>query len=197
MKPVVFTSLTLAAVACAPSAPRPATPPTPAPAVVAAKPETTAAPSSRTRVVTQLRLSIDSLLDDPRFHNAFWGVLIVDPVSGDTLYARNAHRLFLPASNMKVVTSSVALTQLGADFRFRTAFVARGHVHDSTLVGDLVVIGRGDPTISDHMMHDAMIPLRAVADSLVAHGIRRITGNLVSGGDAFPDANVGFGWAWD
>ncbi len=187
----------VAAIACAPGTPRPATPPTPAPAVVAATPETAATASLRRTAAAQLRQSIDSLLDDPRFHNAFWGVLIVDPASGDTLYARNAHRLFLPASNMKVITSSVALTQLGADFRFRTAFVARGRVHDSTLVGDLVVIGRGDPTVSDHMMHDAMIPLRAAADSLAAHGIRRITGHIVSGGDAFPDADVGFGWDWD
>ena len=42
-----------------------------------------------------------------------------------------------------------------------------------------------------------MTPLRAVADSLAAHGIHRITGHIVSSGDAFPDANVGFGWGWD
>jgi len=147
--------------------------------------------------VALLQQSIDSLLDDPRFHNAFWGVLIVDPTRGDTLYARNAHKLFMPASNMKVITSSVALTQLGPDFRFLTAFGARGHIRGGTLVGDLVVTGRGDPTVSDHMMHDAMAPLRAVADSLAAHGIQRITGHLVSAGDAFPDADLGFGWAWD
>jgi serine-type D-Ala-D-Ala carboxypeptidase/endopeptidase (penicillin-binding protein 4) len=160
-------------------------------------PDTTRPPSVRATTVARLRQSIDSLLDDPRFHNAFWGVLIVDPARGDTLYARNAHKLFLPASNMKVITSSVALTQLGADFRFQTAFAIRGHVRDGVLVGDLLVTGRGDPTVSDHMMRDAMLPLRAVADSLVAHGIHRITGHILSAGDAFPDANLGFGWAWD
>ena len=94
----------LVVMACAPSSPRPATPPTPAPAAVAARPDTLAATSTRGSAVVQLKQSIDSLLDDPRFHNAFWGVLIVDPTTGDTLYARNAHRLFLPASNMKVIT---------------------------------------------------------------------------------------------
>ncbi len=202
MRPTQYRMLVAAAVAwplvvmaCAPSSPRPATPPAPAP--VAIRPDTAAATQTRSSNVAQLRQSIDSLLDDPRFHNAFWGVLIVDPTTGDTLYARNAHRLFLPASNMKVITSSVALTQLGPAFRFRTTFLVRGRIRDSTVMGDLVVIGRGDPTISDHMMHDAMIPLRAAADSLAAHGIRRITGHVVSGGDAFPDADVGFGWDWD
>ena len=124
-------------------------------------------------------------------------MLIVDPAHNDTLYSRNADKLFLPASNMKVVTASVALAQLGPDFRFRTTFAARGPVRDGVLHGDLVVIGRGDPTVSDHMMRDAMLPLRAAAESLAAHGIHRITGHIVSGDDAFPDANIGFGWDWD
>jgi D-alanyl-D-alanine carboxypeptidase/D-alanyl-D-alanine-endopeptidase (penicillin-binding protein 4) len=137
------------------------------------------------------------MLGDPRFRSAFWGVLIVDPAHNDTLYSRNADKLFLPASNMKVVTASVALAQLGPDFRFRTTFAALGRIRDGVLHGDLVVIGRGDPTVSDHMMQDAMLPLRAAAESLAAHGIHRITGHIVSGDDAFPDANIGYGWDWD
>ena len=144
-----------------------------------------------------LRVSIDSMADAPEFHNAFWGILVVDPERGDTLYSRNAGKLFLPASNMKIVTSSVALAQLGPDFTYRTAFVARGPIRDSTLVGDLAVVGRGDPSISDHMWGDAMIPLHAMADSLIAHGIRRITGKLVAAGDAFPGPVLGYGWSWD
>lgn len=176
-----------------------ATPPAPAPTPIASPParDTVTLQPTRTQKIAQLREGIDSLLNDPGFHNAFWGVLIVDPATSDTLYARNAHRLFMPASNMKVITSSVAIAQLGLDYQYRTAFATRGRVRDGTLFGDLLVIGRGDPTMSDHMMHDAMTPLRAVADSLAAHGIHRITGHIVSSGDAFPDANVGFGWGWD
>jgi len=141
--------------------------------------------------------SIDSLADAPEFHNAFWGILVVDPERGDTLYSRNAGKLFLPASNMKVVTSSVALEQLGPDYSYRTALVARGPIRDGTLAGSLAVIGRGDPTISDHMWTDAMIPLRAMADSLAAHGVHRVAGKLVAAGNAFPGAVLGYGWSWE
>src|SRR5512146_523942 len=131
-----------------------------------------------------LRAFIDSMADAPQFSNAHWGILIVDPESGDTLYARNAGKLFMPASNMKILTGATALTQLGPDYRYRTSFVARGPVAEGTLDGDLLVIGRGDPSVSDHMLHDAMLPLRAIADSLAAKGIRHIRGRVVASGNA-------------
>ena len=144
-----------------------------------------------------LRAFIDSMTDAPQFSDAHWGILIVDPERGDTLYARNAGKLFMPASNMKILTSATALTQLGPDYRYRTYFVARGPVNDGTLDGDLLIVGRGDPSVSDHMQHDAMLPLRAIADSLGAKGIRRIRGRVIPAGDAFPGEVLGFGWSYD
>jgi D-alanyl-D-alanine carboxypeptidase/D-alanyl-D-alanine-endopeptidase (penicillin-binding protein 4) len=70
-------------------------------------------------------------------------------------------------------------------------------VRDSTLRGDLLVFGRGDPTVSDHMRKDAMEPLRELADSMRAHGISRVTGRIVPAGDAFPGPTLGYGWDWD
>lgn len=144
-----------------------------------------------------LMQAIDSMALQPAFRNAHWGILIVDPVRGDTLYSRNAGKLFMPASNQKLLTGATALAQLGADYRYRTVFAASGPVVHGSLRGDLVVIGRGDPTVSDAAYGDAMIPLRAVADSLWARGVREIAGALVKGGDAFPDSTLGFGWSWD
>jgi D-alanyl-D-alanine carboxypeptidase/D-alanyl-D-alanine-endopeptidase (penicillin-binding protein 4) len=144
-----------------------------------------------------LRASIDSMADAPEFANAHWGILIVDPERGDTLYSRNAGKLFMPASNMKILTSAVATAQLGMDFRYRTTFAARGAVTGGTLAGDLVVIGRGDPSVSDHMLGDAMLPLTAIADSISRRGIQHITGRVIAGGNAFPDASLGFGWSYD
>jgi len=149
------------------------------------------------RPVARLRASIDSMVGQPEFSNANWGILIVDPTSGDTLYSRNAGKLFMPASNMKILTTSTALTQLGPNFQYHTVFAARGAVADSTLGGDLLVIGRGDPSVSDHMRHDAMAPLDSVADSLRARGITRITGRVVAYGDAFPGEHYGYGWTYD
>jgi len=144
-----------------------------------------------------LRAAIDSLADAPAFANAHWGILIVDPASGDTLYSRNAGKLFMPASNMKILTSATALAQLGADYRFRTTFAARGNISGGTLSGDLLITGRGDPSVSDHMLRDAMIPLRLIADSIAARGVRHLTGRVIASGDAFPGEVLGYGWSYD
>jgi len=151
----------------------------------------------RTDDLARLRLSIDSAVNAPEFANAHWGILVVDATTRDTLYSRNADKLFMPASNMKIVTGATALAQLGPDYTYRTVFAARGPVRGGVLRGDLVVFGRGDPTVSDHMRKDAMSVMRDIADSLAAKGIKRIDGRLVSGGDAFPGPVLGFGWDWD
>jgi D-alanyl-D-alanine carboxypeptidase/D-alanyl-D-alanine-endopeptidase (penicillin-binding protein 4) len=143
------------------------------------------------------RRAVDSMVTQPVFRNANWGIVVVDPVRGDTLYSHNAGKLFMPASNQKILTGATALNQLGADFRFRTDFAANGALVNGSLRGDLVVIGRGDPSMSDAAFGDAMKPLRAAADSLWSRGVREIAGALVRGGDAFPDSTLGFGWAWD
>ncbi|HEX9485372.1 MAG TPA: D-alanyl-D-alanine carboxypeptidase, partial [Gemmatimonadaceae bacterium] len=120
---------------------------------------------------------VDSLIDVPDFRSAHWGILIVDPTRGETLYARNADKLFMPASNMKLVTAAVSLAQLGGDFRWTTTVLARGAVRDGALIGDVLIRGNGDPSISTHMQRgDALAPLRALTDSLRARGIARIRG---------------------
>ena len=146
---------------------------------------------------SELRHEIDSLTSQPEFRNAQWGVLIVNPRTGDTLYSRNAGKLFMPASNMKIITSAAALTLLGPDYRYRTTFLTDGEVRDSLLDGNLLVIGRGDPTVSDRMRGTATTVMDALADSLRAHRIRQISGSLARVGNAFPDSIYGYGWEWD
>jgi D-alanyl-D-alanine carboxypeptidase/D-alanyl-D-alanine-endopeptidase (penicillin-binding protein 4) len=143
------------------------------------------------------RAAIDSMVNDPQFRNAHWGMLIVDPTSGDTLYSHNAGKLFMPASNQKILTGSTALVQLGPDFRFTTRFATNGDVRNGVLNGDLVVIGRGDPSFSDAMRGDYRLAFDAMADSLNALGIHHVGGGLRRAGNAFPDDQYGFGWEFD
>ena len=137
------------------------------------------------------------MVNDPQFRNAQWGVLIYEPATGDTLYSHNAGKLFMPASNQKILTGATALVQLGPDFRFTTRFATNGDVRNGVLNGDLIVIGRGDPSFSDAMRGDYRIAFDAMADSLNALGIHHVGGGLRRAGNAFPDDQYGFGWEFD
>ena len=55
--------------------------------------------------------------------------------------AVNPDQPLIPASNLKVITTSDALTTLGVDFRFRTRLMMKGN--------DLAIVGDGDPTFGD------------------------------------------------
>lgn len=144
-----------------------------------------------------LRHVIDSMLAAPELRQARFGILIVDPDRADTLYSRDAGKLFIPASNQKILTAAIALDALGPDFRFETIVVGAAS-RDGIVEGDLVIVGQGDPSVSDHMSGDAMLPLHSVADALAHRGIRRVNGRIdAHARDAFPDGNTGFGWQID
>lgn len=174
------------------------TQPSPATSTTVAGVTATGATAAReTAAPAALSSFVDSLVDAPEFRNAQWGVLVVDPARSETLYTRNADKLFVPASNMKLVTGAVALAQLGAEYRWTTTLLARGRVRNGVLEGDLVVRGTGDPSISTRMRGNAVDPLRGLADSLRAHGITRVRGRVVAAPSPFTDSPLGYGWAWD
>ena len=155
-------------------------------------------PARRAAVeLAALRQTIDSITGDRAFAGARWGVLVVASSTGDTLYAHDANKLFMPASNEKLVTGAVALERFGADYRMVTALGVRGRIRGGVVSGDLFVLGAGDPTMSDHARGDALAPLRDLADSLAARGVTRVTGRLVSARDMIPGDGYGFGWAYD
>ncbi len=150
--------------------------------------------------MSALAAGIDSALADPAFARASWGIVVQSLGDGAVLYRRNAERLFLPASNLKLLTAAAALARLGADFRWTTTVLARGARRGDTLAGDLVVAGRGDPTFSADAMGDSSDVLRSLrpwADSLEARGVRVIRGRVVGDASLFTDPPLGRGWPWD
>ncbi len=139
-----------------------------------------------------------AIFEDTAFAHAHWGVVIRSLATGETLYRRNESKAFIPASNQKLLTGAAALELLGPDFRYRTEVVATGPVQNGVLRGDLVVRASGDPTISWRFNEgDARTVFRAWADSLRAHGVRRIAGAVVGVDEVFDDPVYGWGWAWD
>ncbi len=126
---------------------------------------------------------------------ALWSVRIERADTGAVIASRNAERLMLPASNMKIVTLAAAATRLGWDYRFRTRVHATGRRDGHVLHGDLVVVGGADPTIGHGP--DPRAVFRDWARQLRAQRIQRIEGDLVGDPSRFGEEWLGGGWSWD
>lgn len=164
------------------------------PAVTVAPPAAPLAPTPRATIT---RIA-DSAVAAPMWRNARWGLLIVDATTGDTMYTHDADKLFMPASNQKLLTSAVAMQVLGPTYVWKTPVLLQGVQRGAEFLGNLIVIGSGDPSVSDTMHHgDARTAFDPVADALAARGIKRITGRILTAGDAFPGQTSGYGWEVD
>lgn len=157
--------------------------------VAVSRPYATVAPAN-----ARLAARIDSVLARPSLSRAQWGIEVRDASTGQTLYARNASRLLIPASNLKLIVSAAAAHHLDPDYRFRTSLYAAAPVRDGTLQGDLVLYGRGDPMISARYFPTRTAVFEMLADSLRARGVRRISGGIVADESWFDNEHVRADW---
>jgi D-alanyl-D-alanine carboxypeptidase/D-alanyl-D-alanine-endopeptidase (penicillin-binding protein 4) len=154
-----------------------------------------------------LRQRIEAVLATPEAARAQWGIEVVSADSGKTLYALNEHKLFVPASNMKLFTAALALATLGPQFRFHTTVeTATPPDKYGRLPGDLWLIGGGDPNLSSRQVPyqgrterdgSPLQILDSLADQVVRQGVRLVDGDLVADDSYFVFERYGEGWAQD
>ncbi len=148
--------------------------------------------------------SIEALIDRPEYQQASWGLLVSDHKTGKEIYARNADRLFTPASVTKLYSCAAALIALGPDSTVKTTVVKRGSVTNGILRGDLILIAAGDLTFggrtnekgevvfrnSDHIYAgfgtedlvtdtNPLMGLENLAHQIKEKGIKEITGEVL------------------
>ena len=162
---------------------------------VAGAPPAISEKSSR-EALQDLRQQLTTIFNAPLMAHGTWGVEVRSLDRGDVLFAHNAGKLMMPASNMKILTLAVAAERLGWDYRFTTTLESSGVVEAGVLHGDLVVRSNGDPTTSTRGKRGALV-LDEWAAALKAAGITGIHGRVIGDDQAFDDEGVGPGWSWD
>jgi len=152
----------------------------------------------QTQPVRTIEKLFEPYLNDPALAIANVGIVIQDPKTREVLFHQNAHRLFMPASNQKVITTAAALSYLGPDYRFVTTLYTDGTIEDGTLNGNVYIKGYGDPTLSGRFHDgDLLRDLENWADSLAEKGITRIGGDIIADANMFSDGWLGKGWSYD
>ncbi len=144
--------------------------------------------SSESICPVQLGSIVDAIISRPQFQRVRWGVWIEPLLPGTMsstshpLYSHDAERYFIPASNVKLLTTAAALRQLSPEFRIRTSVYTAG-------AGSLRLVGRGDPSLTDAQ-------LRELAQQLKRQGIRNVRQLIVDDG-YFQGNSVNLSWDWE
>jgi len=154
--------------------------------------------------VAQFSARVDAALSEARAQKAFWGILVADRDTGKTLYELNANKFFAPASNAKLFTTSLALATLGPDYRYRTTLESSSPLSaEGKLSGDLILVGRGDPDLSNRVFpYDQKAErdgapekvIAELADAAVAKGLKEVDGDIVADDTYYPYDPYPAGW---
>ena len=149
----------------------------------------------------------EALLEISPANKGEWGLLIVDAESGETLYEQSADKYFVPASNMKLFTTALALAKLGPEYHFHTTLETHGAISsEGVLSADVVLVGRGDPNLSNRKFPYELKEefdgpqekaLAELADAAAAKGVKEISGDVVSDDSYFPRERYPNGWEID
>lgn len=155
-------------------------------------------PAAKPLGLPELQTELSNHLAQARFAAAAWGVKVVSLDSGQTIFEHNAGKLLKPASNAKLYTGALALDKFGPDYRIKTAVYTTANPNAGVVNGDLIVFGRGDPSMAarfregDHKK--ALLPL---VEAIVKSGLKTVQGDLVGDESFFTGPPFGSGWNWD
>ena len=117
--------------------------------------------------------TVETILGNSCLRKQNFGVKIHSLERNKTLYSVNSNRLFAPASNVKLLTTAMALKRLRPEYRFKTGLYATTPVGGETLRGDIFIKGFGDPNLVSEQMWLLVkelknIPLRKVHGDIIA-----------------------------
>ena len=100
------------------------------------------------------------------------GVWVQDVAAKEPLVNHGADVARNPASTIKLLTTLVALEELGPAYEWETGVYVSGPVRDGRLDGDLVLVGSGDPYLVVEQLWRLLAAVRA-------RGLEEVAGRLV------------------
>ena len=140
---------------------------------------------------------VDLFINTPLLQNANISLLVKDLKTGKTLYESGSTKSNIPASTMKLITTSTALEVLGPNFRFETNIEIDGEIgKDSTLKGNLYIRGGGDPTLGSEKTGDKNFLINWIS-AIKKAGIKNINGKIIADPGIFDQHVINPRWTWE
>lgn len=135
----------------------------------------------------QYAASVAPLLNENPSKTSKLGVVVKSLTTGEMIYQHNPDKMYIPASNEKIITSVSALSLLGKNYRFKTDFFSGGGISNGVLHGGLYIKGYGDPTLSEGHLGYIVFQLKQ-------RGVKEIKGKIVVDDSYFGKNRYAKGW---
>ena len=147
----------------------------------------------------RLSRAIDAILTREVFTPAIVAVDIRDLATGRVIYERNAGLNVKPASTMKLFTTAAILEAESGGKSAATTVETAGRLDGlGRVLGDLYLVGRGDPNLSDRFpWRSEKSPFDQLARDLKEAGVTRIEGRLIGYDGLFSNESIPDGWTAD
>ncbi len=123
--------------------------------------------------ISRFRTAIDKVVANSCLKKQNFGIEIYSLDRMETIYEVRKNQLFIPASNLKLITTAASLKSLGPNYRFSTRLYTTGKLEGNTLYGDLYIKGYGDPKLVTEQMW-------LLVNELQNLPIRKIVGNIIA-----------------
>jgi D-alanyl-D-alanine carboxypeptidase/D-alanyl-D-alanine-endopeptidase (penicillin-binding protein 4) len=138
---------------------------------------------AQTVAAQRLDQNLDAILDQSVVGSAAHTSCLVVTQGGRSLFSSNANQELIPASSMKLLTSTALIERLGASRRLVTQVVTAKPV-GGVVKGNLYLVGDGDPLLYTTGYAAALgttlfTSLNQLADQVLNAGVTRITGAVV------------------
>ncbi len=147
-------------------------------------------------ITQKIQTAFTQFEKDPQLTYAISSLYVIDAKSGKVVFEKNARVGLAPASTQKIITSVTAFELLKKNFRYKTILQAVGEIIDSTLQGNLNVVGDGDPTFGSNRYYNTKTNsiLNAFVATIQKKGIKQITQPLSFNYRKYPYQTIPDGW---
>lgn len=117
-------------------------------------------------------LGVKNVLNHRQLPDESLSLYVENLSTGKVIIAWNEDVARNPASVLKLLTTLIALENLGPTYTWKTEMYLQGEIEDDTLKGDLLLKGYGDPFLVTERLWSLLRSLRLA-------GIRKIDGDLL------------------
>jgi serine-type D-Ala-D-Ala carboxypeptidase/endopeptidase (penicillin-binding protein 4) len=145
----------------------------------------------------KLTIFADSISKTTNFESATIGVSVRNCTTNEVIYELNSKKAVNPASTLKLISTGLALNELGRDFKFSTKLEYDGYIENGVLKGNIYLTGSGDPSFGSKRYGSNLdFVLEEIYFKIKQLGISKIEGRIIGDGSIYSKNATPDSWIW-